>query len=35
MLVVTQRVGNPMLKLLMGLSSLLGALIMAIPPVGG
>jgi hypothetical protein len=26
---------KPMLKFLMGLSSLIGALIMAIPPVGG
>jgi hypothetical protein len=30
-----QRVGNSMLKFFMGLSSLLGALIMALPPIGG
>jgi hypothetical protein len=35
MLVAARWVGNLMLKFLMGLSSLLGALIMAIPPIGG
>lgn len=35
MLVAAQWVGNLMLKFLMGLSSLLSALIMALPPIGG
>ena len=35
MLVAAQWVGKPMLKFLMSLSSLFGALIMTLPPIGG